>query len=160
NFDEMLTRALRLFGYDVVVCDHPKTTQRIDPRQVDVLQIVHVHGTHWFYDCCNLKGEIEGQARHDHSDNATMGHLVDRVLFDRAPLVVGSSGWEGDVLMTALKRRLMQPTLRYNMYWFCYRRTEPNALPSWLREHPSVRFVAPPEPYVSGHRASPGDEVS
>src|SRR5947207_931154 len=51
NFDEMLARSFRLFGRDVVVCDHPKTTQRIRPGRTD-LQVVHVHGTHWFYDCC------------------------------------------------------------------------------------------------------------
>jgi len=146
NFDEMLTRALRLFGHDVIACDHPKTTQRIDPGRRD-LQVIHVHGTHWFYDCCNLRGEIEGQA--DLADSLTMGQLLDRVLADRSPLVVGYSGWEGDVLMTALHRRLQQPILPFNLYWFCYRRSERDSLPGWLRDHVSVRLVLPPKAPVA-----------
>jgi tetratricopeptide (TPR) repeat protein len=143
NFDEMLTRALRIFGHEVIVCDHPKTTQRIDPARPD-LQIVHVHGTHWFYDCCNLRAEIEGQARSDLADSISMGQLLDRVLAERSPVLVGYSGWEGDVLMTAIRRRLQQPTLPFNLYWFCYRRSDLDALPSWLRGHASVRLVLPP----------------
>ena len=144
NFDEMLTRALRLFGHETIVCDHPKTTQRIDPWRPE-LQVVHVHGTHWFYDCCNLRGEIEGQARSDLADSISMGQLLDRVLAERSPLVVGYSGWEGDVLMTALRRRLQQPTLPFNLYWFCFRRSELDTLPEWLTSHASVRLVVPPK---------------
>ncbi len=148
NFDEMLTRALRLFGHEVIVCDHPKTTQRIDPGRPD-LQIVHVHGTHWFYDCCNLRGEIEGQARHDLTDSVSMGQLLERVLAERSPLVVGYSGWEGDVLMTAVRRRLQQPTLPFNLYWFCYQRAVAESLPAWLRNHASVRLVLPSKAAVA-----------
>jgi tetratricopeptide (TPR) repeat protein len=147
NFDEMLTRALRLFGHETIVCDHPKTTQRIDPSRSD-LQVVHVHGAHWFYDCCNLRGEIEGQARSDFADSTSMGQLLDRVLAERSPIVVGYSGWEGDVVMTALRRRLQQPTLRFNLYWFCFRRSELDTLPGWLTSHASIRFVLPPKPPV------------
>src|SRR3972149_7514452 len=53
NFDDFLSRALTLFGIPHILCDHPKTVERIHPEQNDV-QIVHVHGTYWFYDCCNL----------------------------------------------------------------------------------------------------------
>jgi tetratricopeptide (TPR) repeat protein len=144
NFDEMLTRALRLFGHETIVCDHPKTTQRIDPSRPD-LQVVHVHGTHWFYDCCNLRGEIEGQARSDFADSTSMGQLLDRVLAERSPLVVGYSGWEGDVLMTSLRRRLQQPILPFNIYWFCFQRSELDTLPKWLTGHASVRLVVQPK---------------
>ncbi len=143
NFDELLTKALRLFGRDVIVCDHPKTTQRIDPKRDD-LQVIHVHGTHWFYDCCNLKDEIQHRAEDDREDSTSMSHLLDRILFDRSPLIVGYSGWEGDVVMGALKRRLKQP-LRHNLYWFSYRRADVDALPRWLKEHGHVRFVVPTE---------------
>src|SRR6185436_18142064 len=61
NFDDMLSKALRLLGSDVIVCDHPETTSRVDLHGSEP-QIVHVHGTHWFYDCCNLKGELEAQS--------------------------------------------------------------------------------------------------
>ncbi len=143
NFDELFTRALRLFGEDVIVCDHPRTTQRIDPKRDD-FQVVHVHGTHWFYDCCNLKDEIEGRAQDDRESNASMSHLLDRMLHDRAPLVVGYAGWEGDVVMAALKRRLSTP-LSSNLYWFCYRRSDMDVLPNWLKNNANVRFVVPPE---------------
>ncbi len=142
NFDELFTKALRLFGEDVIVCDHSHTTQRIDPRRDD-FQVIHVHGTHWFYDCCNLKDEIESRAQADREGNTSMSHLLDRVLHDRSPLVVGYSGWEGDVVMAALKRRLKTP-LGSNLYWFCFRRADVDALPPWLKEHANVRFVVPP----------------
>jgi tetratricopeptide (TPR) repeat protein len=149
NFDELLTKALRLFGRDVMVCDHPTTTQRFVPQNND-LQIIHVHGTHWFYDCCNLKDEIESRARIDPNDPiklSGMSQLLDRVLSVRSPLVVGYSGWEGDVVMGALRRRLTQTLpLNYNLYWFCFKRTEVDALPEWLKLNASVRFVVPVVP--------------
>ncbi len=62
NFDDHLERALRLFGQNPIVCDHPDTSERIDPER-NQLQIIHVHGTYQFYDCCNLKGEIARVAK-------------------------------------------------------------------------------------------------
>jgi hypothetical protein len=61
NFDQFLSGALNLFGQAHVVCDHPATAERIDPESEEI-QVVHVHGTYWFYDCCNLRGEIEARA--------------------------------------------------------------------------------------------------
>lgn len=153
NFDEMLSRALRLFGHDIVVCDHPKTSQRIDLRRHDLLQIIHVHGTHWFYDCCNLRDEIEGQARSDPRDAVSMGQLLDRALAERSPVVVGYSGWEGDVLMSALLRRLRLATLPFNLYWFCHSLSDADQLPAEIREHTSVRLVLPP--FTSSSSPSP-----
>jgi tetratricopeptide (TPR) repeat protein len=140
NFDEMLTKALRLFGVDFVVCDHPKTVQRIDPNRADLVQIVHVHGTHWFYDCCNLKGEIIGRAVRD-DDTVSMTDLLDGILAARSPIVVGYAGWLGDVIMTALERWSRQGSRKINLYWFCYRASEANDLPDFLRNHESVRVV-------------------
>lgn len=141
NFDEMLSKALRLFGVDSVVCDHPKTTQRIDPNRTGIPQIVHVHGTHWFYDCCNLKGEITLRATADESENVSMADLLNRILAGSAPIVVGYSGWTSDVIMTALRRWLRSPVRPHNVYWFCYRASEAEALPDWLKNHGSVRIV-------------------
>src|SRR5882672_84217 len=62
NFDDLLSRALTLFGRQHIICDHPNTVERIDPEQND-LQLVHVHGTYWFYDCCNLQGELRERAK-------------------------------------------------------------------------------------------------
>ncbi|MBV6506564.1 MAG: hypothetical protein ILNGONEN_02143 [Syntrophorhabdaceae bacterium] len=142
NFDDFLSRALTLFGKPHIVCDHPKTVERIDVERDD-LQIVHVHGTYWFYDCCNLNGEIEERAQDSEVAAFTMASLLKEILSYRSPLVIGYSGWEGDVMMTALKRRL-QSRLPYRLYWFCYRRNNIETLPDWLKLHPDVYFVLPP----------------
>ena len=36
NFDDLLSKALSLFGIPHVVSDHPATVQRIDPEQLDI----------------------------------------------------------------------------------------------------------------------------
>jgi hypothetical protein len=46
---------LRLFGDQPIVYDEPKTFGRINDGDKDI-QIVHVHGSYRFYDCCNLEG--------------------------------------------------------------------------------------------------------
>ena len=142
NFDDFLSRSLDLFGIPHLVCDHPRTVERIDPESQDV-QIIHVHGTYWFYDCCNLRGEIEGRALTSPDTTLTMGALLDRILSNRSPLVVGYSGWENDVFMSAVKRRLYGQTLPYKLYWFCYSRASIDLLPRWLKGHPDVSFVVP-----------------
>lgn len=153
NFDDFLSRALTLFGKPHIVCDHPKTVERIDVERDD-LQIVHVHGTYWFYDCCNLNGEIEERAQDSEVAAFTMASLLKEILSYRSPLVIGYSGWEGDVIMTALKRRL-QSRLPYRLYWFCYRRNSIEALPDWVKLHPDVYFVLPP---LESVRAGKSDE--
>jgi hypothetical protein len=142
NFDDFLSQALLLFGKKHIVCDHPRTVERIDPEREDV-QIIHVHGTYWFYDCCNLHGEIEERAVSSGETTLTMASLLDHILSRRSPLVIGYSGWEGDVIMKALKRRL-QSGLPYNAYWFCYRRSAVDSLPVWLKSKEDVVFVTPP----------------
>jgi tetratricopeptide (TPR) repeat protein len=141
NFDDFLSRALMLFGKAHIVCDHPKTVERINPEQDDI-QIIHVHGTYWFYDCCNLRDEIESRAKSSEQTNATMAFKLDEILSRRSPLVIGYSGWDGDVIMSALKRRL-QGDLPYNLYWFCYKREQVESLPDWLKNHPRVYLVTP-----------------
>lgn len=143
NFDEMLERALRLFGSHVITCDHPKMALRIDPTLTEAIQIVHVHGTHWFYDCRNLEGEMEKVANPgDRNDVCSMPDLLWRILYKKSPLVVGYSGWENDVIMTALKTRL-QYDMKFNIYWFCFLSTEADNLPHWLVSHPNVRVIVP-----------------
>jgi hypothetical protein len=136
NFDLLLSRALRIFGYDDFrVCDHPATTARITP-ELNQTQIIHVHGTFPFYDIVNLKGEVDRRSRD------AMAELLDAVFRDRVPIVIGYSGWEGDVITRALKRRLSRKDWQppYTTYWFCYR-TCP-AL-DWLCASDVVRFVVP-----------------
>lgn len=142
NFDDFLSKALTLFGATHLVCDHPAAIQKIDPENDD-LQIVHVHGTYWVYNCCNLKEEIEARSKRPESSTSSMANFLDRVLSNRSPLVVGYSGWENDVFMSALNRRLVSE-LPFNIYWFCHRRSSIDTLPTKLKEHPNVFFVLPP----------------
>jgi hypothetical protein len=146
NFDDLLARALRMFGQLPVVCDHPRTVARVEPDRSGV-QIVHVHGSYLFYDTANLRDEVAGRARIDQETSLTIAGLLDSILWTRSPLVVGYSGWEGDVIMSALRRRMAggQP-LGTNVYWFSYRREEPESLAEWLRDSGDVQFVVPPEP--------------
>ena len=141
NFDDLLARGLSLFGKDFTECDHPQTAVRIDPECHDIVQIVHVHGTYWFYDCCNLKDELTDRSSSSDKTTATMGSLLDRILAKRSPLVVGYSGWDEDVIMSALCRRLRGQRLGYRLYWFCHRTSDRDSLPEWLRDHQDVRLV-------------------
>ncbi|MGD0499897.1 MAG: SIR2 family protein, partial [Bryobacteraceae bacterium] len=143
NFDDFLSRALTLFGKQHIVCDHPNTVERIDLESPDT-QIVHVHGSYWFYDCCNLKEEVERRAQLSGATSFTIAQLLDGVLWSRSPLVLGYSGWDGDIFMSALKRRL-SVGLRTNLYWFCYRRANADGLPDWLTRVGNVTAVLPPE---------------
>ncbi|HZW94208.1 MAG TPA: tetratricopeptide repeat protein [Candidatus Eremiobacteraceae bacterium] len=142
NFDDFLPRALTLFGVPHIVCDHPNTVERINPES-DEIQIVHVHGTYWFYDGCNLRGEIEARTEDPRERSVTMTSLLGNIFSRHSAIVIGYAGWEGDVIMTALKRRL-QSRLPNNLYWFCYRRGDADALPDWLTNHRDARIVLPP----------------
>jgi SIR2-like domain len=142
NFDDLLTRALNLFGERPIVCDHPYTAARIDVERSDVIQIVHVHGTYSFYDCCNLKDEIVARAQRNMPDS--MPKFIDQAFARRSPIVVGYSGWEDDVIMGGLKRRL-GGQLRYHIYWFCYSAESYTALPPWLKQSSQIRFIVPDE---------------
>lgn len=140
NFDLFISRALGLIEADPLVYDSADTAnERFAVRNSD-LQILHVHGTYQYYDCVNLRGEIGDQARR-------MVNVVDDVLANFSPLVIGYSGWEGDVIMTALRRRLYRErsarSLPYNVYWFCYRESTLETLPPWLKDHPNVYFILP-----------------
>jgi tetratricopeptide (TPR) repeat protein len=135
NFDDFLSRALVLFGVQPVVSDHPETIPKIDLRSRD-LQVVHIHGTYWFYDCANLSGEIRGRAQQSDSP-FSMRDFLDRLLSERSPLIVGYSGWKEDVFMTALRRRLqVQP--KRKMYWFCHTFEEVAAIFEALRHDPRL----------------------
>ena len=145
NFDDFIARALRLFGEEPAVCDHPRTVGRIDLERHDV-QIVHVHGSYLFYDLANLRGEVTERARPDEDMSLTMVGLLDNLLWNRSPLVIGYSGWDGDIVMSALRRRLRGGSpLAQSIYWFAYKRGDVERLPSWLRDSADVRFVVPDE---------------
>ena len=140
NFDDLLSRSLSLFGIPHIVADHPHTVDRIDLEGTDI-QIIHVHGSYRFYDCRNLQEEVEHRARPSLTSTKTMAAFLDRALSFRSPLVIGYSGWEGDVIMDALRRRLEGSNLPYRLYWYCYDESALETLPTWLRDHNDVRFV-------------------
>ncbi|MDQ3802368.1 MAG: hypothetical protein M3416_00710 [Acidobacteriota bacterium] len=144
NFDDLLTRGLRLFGGQPVICDTPKSVERIDPEDGKRLQVVHAHGTHTFYDSRNLRHEIRSNAATSARTTETMLFLLDNLLLKRSPLVVGYGGWPGDVIMTALRRRLCPGRrLPFRLFWFCYTECEYERLPRWLRSSADVGFVVP-----------------
>lgn len=143
NFDDFLSRALMLFGRPHIVCDHPQTAGRIDHTRDDI-QIVHLHGTYWFYDCCNLQGEVEDRASEETAITTTMTSLLNHILWTRSPLIIGYSGWERDVFMQALSRRL-HGRLGTNAYWFCYKKSDIDGIPERIRTHPNIYFVVPTE---------------
>jgi len=141
NFDDLLSRALALFGRHPIVCDHPQTVERISAESRDV-QIIHVHGTYWFYDCANLKDELDRVSYSSRQESFTMSSLLDDIFRSRVPLVIGYAGWEGDVIMSALKRRITKPLPR-NIYWFCYRAEDLAAIPDWLKSQQDLVAVVP-----------------
>jgi tetratricopeptide (TPR) repeat protein len=141
NFDDLLPKALELFGQRPLVCDHPLTVGRIRIESNDI-QIVHVHGSYWFYDCCNLRHEIAARSEY----GGPVSVLLDQSLRDHSPLVIGYSGWDGDILMTALQRRLSAGRLGNPIFWFCYKRESLDTLPAWLAQSNDVFFVLPDDP--------------
>jgi tetratricopeptide (TPR) repeat protein len=146
NFDNLLSRALSLFGVPHVTCDHPGTVERIDSERPDV-QLLHVHGTFWFYDCCNLTDEIADRTQVSPLSSSSISEKLHELLSRRSPIVVGYSGWEGDVLTKALKRRL-QGRLGTKLYWFCYSRADAELVPAEIRNHRDVMMVLPQVPTV------------
>jgi len=139
NFDDMLSKALQLFGERPLVCDHPLTVNRMRIQSNDI-QVIHVHGSYWHYDCCNLKDDVEGRA-----ENAPMTLTIYEQMRDLSPIVVGYSGWEGDIIMSAIWRRFEAGRLPNPIFWFCFRRDSIDTLPKWLTNHPDVLFVLPEE---------------
>lgn len=143
NFDDLLSRALSLFGQPHLTCDHPQTASRMTTDWRDI-QVVQVHGSYWFYDCCNLKCEIA-----ERSQNAPMSALLDQWLREHSPLVVGYAGWDGDIIMSALRRRLDSGKFGTPIFWFCYTPGALSSLPEWLKKSSdtsNIYFVLPEEP--------------
>lgn len=155
NFDDFIARAFTLFGAHYVHCDHPGTVDRIDLIGREI-KVVHVHGSYKFYDCRNIRDELEERARHSPSNTRTMAAFLDRALASSSPIVIGYSGWGGDVIMGALRRRLDGASLPYRLYWFAYTTQDLSSLQArcpWLTEHPDVRIVVPD----GGHHAPARD---
>ena len=138
NFDDSLKKSLELMGTKSYFCAENSMDNLVVSNQSKDIQIIHVHGTFDFYDCANLEKEIGDVA----SQTGVIGssQLLASFLSNQAPIIVGYSGWENDVIMQCLKERLKYPTpLQY--IWVCYNKQSYLNLPNWIKENESVIFV-------------------
>ncbi len=144
NFDNHLQKSMNLMGnYEVFSTNNVADNMAIIPDSSEI-QIMHVHGTYQFYDCKNLDKEILGVA--NQQGIKSTARTIEEFLKNQVPIVIGYSGWEDDVLMTSLQKRLSCADLPYNLIWFCYSRRDYESLPGWLKDSDDVVFVCPPEP--------------
>lgn len=141
NFDDSIKKALDLIGAKNYFCAENKMDNLvIDTKTKDIIQVVNVHGTFNFYDCANLEKEIDSIA--SQSGTVSSSRLLASFLSNQAPIIVGYSGWENDVIMTCLKERLTYPTpLQY--LWVCYDEKSYSNLPDWIKDNDSIIFVVP-----------------
>ena len=140
NFDDSIKKALDLIGSKNYFCAENIMDNLAISNQTKDIQIVHVHGTFNFYDCANLENEIDNVA--SQSGTISSFRLLSSFLASQAPIIVGYSGWENDVIMQCLKERLTYPTpLQY--IWICYDKKSYSILPEWIKKSDSVIFVIP-----------------
>ena len=141
NFDNHLLKSLNLLGnYDVFSANNMMDNIALNVNSKTV-QIMHVHGTYEFYDCCNLESEI-AKIAHGQGIKTTAG-TIEEFLKTKSPIVIGYSGWEDDVIMSKLRERLEYAALPYKLIWFCYSEKDYGKLPEWLKENEEVVFVLP-----------------
>lgn len=141
NFDNQLLKSLNLLGnYDVFSANNILDNIALS-RNSEEIQLMHVHGTYEFYDCCNLENEISRIAS-GQGIKSTAG-TIEEFLKKQAPIVIGYSGWEDDVIMSKIKERLQYAALPYSFIWFCYTMKDYEMLPGWLKDSEDVFFVLP-----------------
>lgn len=141
NFDNHLVKSLNLLGnYDVFSANNVLDNIALN-KNSKTLQIMHVHGTYEFYDCCNLENEITKIAN-GQGIKSTAG-TIEEFLKSQSPIVIGYSGWEDDVIMSKLKERLQYAALPYSLLWFCFTIKDYEILPEWLKNSDDVFFVLP-----------------
>lgn len=140
NFDDSIKKALELMGTKNFFCAENSMDNLVISNQTKDIQIVHVHGTFAFYECANLEKEIDNVA--SQSSAISSAQLLSSFLSNQAPIIVGYSGWENDVIMRCLKERLTYPTpLQY--IWICHSKQSYQNLPAWIKENDNVIFVVP-----------------
>lgn len=140
NFDDSIKKALDLMGTKNFFCAENAMDNLVVSNQTKDIQVVHVHGTYNFYDCANLEKEIDNVATQ--SDTISSARVLSSFLSNQAPIIVGYSGWENDVIMRCLKERLSFATpLQY--IWICYDEQCYSNLPEWIKQSDSVIFVVP-----------------
>lgn len=141
NFDNHLLKSLNLLGnYDVFSANNVLDNIALN-KNSDNIQIMHVHGTYEFYDCCNLENEIVKIAN-EQGIRTTAG-TIEEFLKSQSPIVIGYSGWEDDVIMSKLKERIEYAVLPYKWLWFCFTQKDYEKLPDWLKKSDDVHFILP-----------------
>ena len=146
NFDDILKQSMDLLGQrNVLVAENSMDNLSITPYNQEELQIVHVHGTYRFYDCANLNSEILEVTNKNGTLSSTQ--LLRNFLQAQAPIIIGYSGWESDVIMTCLAERLSYPVPR-SYIWVCYTQEDYAKLPEWLKSNKDVIFVLPDSYFI------------
>lgn len=136
NFDNQLLKSLNLLGnYNVFSANNVLDNIALSRNSSDV-QLMHVHGTYEFYDCCNLEQEITRVAS-ETGIKSTAG-TIEEFLKNQSPIVIGYSGWEDDVIMSKIKERLLYAPLPYGIIWFCFSNKDYEILPEWLKSSEDV----------------------
>jgi len=144
NFDDSLARAARHFGAEPDVYGTRENMEGYGFRE-DRLQLIYLNGTWKDY-------RLPGEAPEPDPARQT----AETVLRQRSPLVIGFSGRERGPFLLALEDVLRDNALPRPMFWFLHRRDEWHRIPSWIRDHESVWFVAP-EGQREPRRAIPFD---
>lgn len=141
NFDNQLLKSLNLLGnYNVFSANNVLDNIALSRNSSDI-QLMHVHGTYEFYDCCNLEQEITRVAN-ETGIKSTAG-TIEEFLKNQSHIVIGYSGWEDDVIMSKIKERLLYAPLPYGIIWFCFSNKDYEILPEWLKSSEDVFFVLP-----------------
>lgn len=141
NFDNQLLKSLNLLGnYNVFSANNVLDNIALSRNSSDI-QLMHVHGTYEFYDCCNLEQEI-ARVANETGIKSTAGTIGEFLKF-QSPIVIGYSGWEDDVIMSKIKERLQYAGLPYGLIWFCFSNKDYEILPGWLKSSEDVFFVLP-----------------
>lgn len=141
NFDNQLLKSLNLLGnYNVFSANNVLDNIALTKNSNEI-QIMHVHGTYQFYDCCNLKNEIIKIAN-GQGIKSTAG-TIEEFLKSQSPIVIGYSGWEDDVIMSKIRERLEYAVLPYKLLWFCFSNKDYESLPCWLKDSEDAIFVLP-----------------
>lgn len=136
-----MLKSLNLLGnYNVFSANNVLDNIALSRNSSDI-QLMHVHGTYEFYDCCNLEQEI-ARVANETGIKSTAGTIGEFLKF-QSPIVIGYSGWEDDVIMSKIKERLQYAGLPYGLIWFCFSNKDYEILPGWLKSSEDVFFVLP-----------------
>lgn len=142
NFDDKIEQALDIIGSKDVFSSENKADNLVISVNSDEIQIVHVHGTYRFYDIANLSNEISDIS--GQSEMVSSSQVIRNFLQQKAPIVLGYSGWENDVIMKSIKERLAYP-IPYKYIWVCFSRKDYDSLPDWLKNNNNVSIILPPD---------------